>query len=586
MGKSIVRLGLMLALGLLIGWLVFGHRAAKEHVDAAEQGKESTYTCSMHPQIRQTGPGKCPICGMELVPVTKTGGHEGHDDPFVHTMSPEAVALANIRTRKVRAVSPEHEIRLTGKVALNEQRLAVITANFPGRIEELFIDFTGQTVTEGQRMATIYSPELVTAQKELIEASKSKESNRALYDAVREKLRLWKISPRQIDDIEQGASVLTAYDVYADMAGVVMRREVSKGDYVGRGDVLLEVADLSNVWVILDAYESDLPLMRVGQKIRFTLTSVPGTEFTSTIAFIDPLIDPRTRTASVRAEAANPGLVLKPGMFVNAKVKAHFPLREKALVIPNTALLWTGKRSVVYVKVPDSEFPAFEMREIVTGPSLGEYHAVAEGLTEGEEVVVNGVFAIDAAAQLNGNYSMMNRPVDRRIPVPGKFTAQLTAFLDLYLTLTDHLVASDHAKAKESAGRLLQAFGHIDHDQLDGAALTAWTGHRAILRKHLDRLAEAGSLERQREIVAPLSAQLRETLEVFGPGNRDIFVIFCPMALDNSGAHWLSVSQEVRNPYFGEAMLKCGNVKGSITPKGARPGKAPKDSPQAGGHQH
>lgn len=189
LNNRILQLSLVLIIGLFLGWLIFKSDNSSESSHNHEQDKETTYTCSMHPQIRQNEPGKCPICGMDLIPVAQKSD-KGESSPFIHAMSPEAIALANVQTQKVKTVSPEHEIYLTGKVAVNEQKLSVITANYSGRIEKLFIDFTGQTISKGQKLATIYSPELVTAQKELIESSKFKEINPALYNASKEKATL------------------------------------------------------------------------------------------------------------------------------------------------------------------------------------------------------------------------------------------------------------------------------------------------------------------------------------------------------------------------------------------------------------
>jgi len=322
--------------GLLLGWLLFKGNHNTESTHNHEQGEETTYTCSMHPQIRQNEPGKCPLCGMDLIPLAQNSG-SGESNPFVFTMSAEAIALANVQIQKVKTVSAEHEVYLTGKIAINEQKLAVITANYSGRIEKLFIDFTGQTVSKGQKLATIYSPELVTAQKELIEAAKFKEVNPALYNASKEKLRLWKITEAQISEIENSGIVLTEFDVYADQSGVVIRRDISKGDFVNKGSVLFEIADLSNLWVLLDAYESDLAFMKVGQKITLTVASLPGKEFTTNISFIDPLINPQSRTAAVRAELNNTQQLLKPEMFVKGKIKANLSVYRKIISNPKNS---------------------------------------------------------------------------------------------------------------------------------------------------------------------------------------------------------------------------------------------------------
>ena len=581
LNNRILQLSLVLIIGLFLGWLIFKSDNSSESSHNHEQDKETTYTCSMHPQIRQNEPGKCPICGMDLIPVAQKSD-KGESSPFIHTMSPEAIALANVQTQKVKTVSPEHEIYLTGKVAVNEQKLSVITANYSGRIEKLFIDFTGQTISKGQKLATIYSPELVTAQKELIESSKFKEINPALYNASKEKLRLWKINEKQINEIENSGVVLTEFDVYADQSGIVIRRDISKGDYVNKGTVLFEIADLNKVWILLDAYESDLPFMKIGQKIIITLASIPGKEFNSTISFIDPLINPQTRTATVRAELNNPQQLLKPEMFVKGKIKASLSVSGKSIVIPNTSLLWTGKRSVVYVKVPNTEFPAFEMREITLGASLGEYYIVENGLTEGEEIVTNGVFAIDGAAQLNGNYSMMNRAVDNTIAVPDKFTEQLTDFVYQYLELNKSLVQSDFKLTQSNTKKLETSLNKIDMKLLDEEAHNAWMEQFSNLKKHIGLMHIAKDIEKQRERFSDLSNQMIEIAETFGLKIETVYVAYCPMALEDKGAFWLSEKEEINNPYFGDKMLRCGEVKKKIRTQSKQGTKT--NQPQ--GHQH
>ncbi len=587
MKKSKVKIFLLVVLILAIGFIIGRYMLPSNqtikpsHHQTISSSEHQDYTCSMHPQIRQNEPGKCPICGMDLIPLTQKT-EKGESNPYVHTMSPEAIALANVQTQKVKIVSPEHEIYLTGKVAVNEQKLAVITANYSGRIEKLFIDFTGQTVSKGQKLASIYSPELVTAQKELIEASKFKETNSALYNASKEKLRLWKISETQIIEIENSGVVLTEFDVYADQSGIVIRRDIAKGDYVNKGTVLFEIADLSKVWILLDAYESDLPFMKIGQKITITLASIPGKEFTTYISFIDPLINSQTRTAAVRAELNNPQQILKPEMFVKGKIKASLSVSGKSIAIPKTSLLWTGKRSVVYVKVPNAEFPAFELREITLGASLGEYYIVESGLTEGEEIVTNGVFAIDGAAQLSGNYSMMNRPVDNTIAIPEKFTTQLTAFMNQYFELKNSLVKSDFELTQSNTKKLETILNKIDMKILDEDAHSVWMEQYSKLKKDIGQLQTAKDIEKQRELFSALSNHIIETVETFGLKIETVYVAYCPMALGDKGAYWLSEIEEINNPYFGDKMLRCGEVKKKIKPKGKQEIKT--NQPQ--GHQH
>ncbi len=566
--NRIFRFGLVLAAGLLMGWLLFGGDSDETLQHQDEVTKETIWTCSMHPQIRQNEPGKCPICGMDLIPLT-SGNNAGSDSPFIHTMSPEAAALANIQTSRVSYTTPEYEVYLTGKITANEQKLASITANYSGRIEKLFVDFTGQTVNKGEKLATIYSPELVTAQRELIEASKNKQVNPSLYNAVREKLRLWRITEKQIDAIESGGEVMTELDVYADISGIVITRNVSRGDYVNRGSVLFEIADLSSIWVLLDAYEQDLSLLKTGSKVIFTVASLPGKEFTSTISFVDPLINPQTRTASVRAEANNPGMQLKPEMFVKGKIKATFSsqteFKGQSLLVPKTSVLWTGIRSVVYIKVPGTEFPSFEMRDIVLGPPAGNFYVVEKGLQEGEEIVTNGVFAVDAAAQLSGNYSMMNRPVSKRVSVPDKFKSQLTDLTKRYFDLKNALVKSDFNASKNIAGKVSQSLKAVDMNLLDDHVHHDWMEKENQLRKSIEAITKSKDIEEQRKHFEPLSYALIESTELFGLTIEMVYVQFCPMAFDDKGAYWLSESDKILNPYFGDMMLTCGEVTKKIS---------------------
>ncbi len=259
-------------------------------------------------------------------------------------------------------------------------------------------------------MATLYSPELLSAQQELLEAVKSKNDFPELYQAAREKLKFWKLTESQINLIEQSGRVTEQIDIFADQSGVVVQRNVAVGDYVNTGTVLFNVVNLNKLWVLLDAYESDLQFLNIGNEINFTVSGFPGEAFKAKVTFIDRLLNPNTRAASVRAEIQNSGQKLKPEMFVTAKIKTNAKSAATGISVPRTAVLWSGKRSVIYVKVPGAELPSFEMREVTIGPRMGENYLVESGLQAGEEIVTNGVFAIDAAAQLSGNFSMMNRP--------------------------------------------------------------------------------------------------------------------------------------------------------------------------------
>ncbi len=413
-----IRGTLLVLAGLLLGLVLF-HRPHEEKTSqeqTTDENKKTIWTCAMHPQIRMDHPGQCPICGMDLIPLIQ---NTAPVNPDAVVMTEEGIKLAEVQTSIVSRQKPVKRIQLYGKIQADERLIQTQPAHVPGRIEKLFVNFTGEEVRQGQAIAQIYSPELVTAQKELLEALKMKEMQPALLEAAREKLRQWKFTDSQIADIENSGAAKTVFDVYATVSGIVINKSVNVGDYVSQGAPLYEIADLSHVWALFDAYETDLPWIRKGDRIIFTLQSQPGKEYAGTVSFIDPVINPQTRVASVRLEIPNKGNELKPDMFANGVLTAHLATSGNSLVIPQTSVLWTGTRSVVYVKLPDTKEPAFVMREITLGPSLSNSFVVLDGLTEGEEIVTNGTFSVDASAQLEGKPSMMNPEGGKTNTMPG-----------------------------------------------------------------------------------------------------------------------------------------------------------------------
>ena len=414
-----VNYSLLLILGIFIGWIVFhpSHKIEEKHDHSTEVVQGTIWTCAMHPQIRMSEPGKCPICGMELIPLVKSG--TSSIDPDAVQLSKEAAQLANVLTSLVSRQKPVKEVRLYGKVQADERLLQSQVAHIPGRIERLFVNFTGEQVSKGQVLAQIYSPELITAQQELLEAAKTKTSQPAIYEAAKEKLRQWKLTDNQIESIESSGAPQSTIDIVSNTSGIVTARLVNEGDYVSQGTALLKIADLSKVWILFDAYESDLQFLSKGEKISFTLQALPGNDYSGNIVFIDPLIDPVTRVAKVRVETDNHSGKLKPEMFASGIVLSTLEEYSKNVVIPKSAVLWTGKRSIVYVKQSGANEPVFKMREIGLGPILGEGYIVTDGLSEGEEIVTSGTFSVDAAAQLEGKPSMMNPRGGKTSSMPG-----------------------------------------------------------------------------------------------------------------------------------------------------------------------
>lgn len=597
--KQLLIMVAVLVTGILIGYFI-SKSANKQNNTSIHQHTSSsahqTWTCSMHPQIREDEPGQCPICGMDLIPVSNMEAETVAEDEI--QMSEAAVKIADVQTVTVQKSTPNKEIYLPGKVKADERRIADITSRFGGRIEKLYVNFTGQQVKRGQRLASIYSPQLVTAQKELFEAAKFKESNPSYYEAAINKLKLWDLTDMQIQNILENKEVQYYFNVLSPQSGTVVSRNVSQGDYVKEGASLFEIANLDKVWVLFDAYESDLPWIEEGDEIHFTVQSLPGKTFTSKITFIDPVIDPQTRVASVRTEVNNSKAQLKPEMFAQGILQASLDEVENALVIPKSSVLWTGKRAVVYVKEPDASQPTFAYREVVLGPEAGAQYVVMEGLEEGEEIVANGVFKVDAAAQLRGKVSMMNpqagspeggkvstghdhgsmdmegetntsdqhdmHEMGKSMEVDQEFKQQLADVLNPYLDLKNALVASDAAKAVTAAQQTKESLEKVDMTLLKGDAHQQWMNYLHKMQEALNAIQSDTGLEAQRAAFASLSEALYQSIQQFNVTGLDAYYQYCPMADNNEGAYWLSDSKEIRNPYFGDKMLKCGSVKETL----------------------
>ena len=606
-------IGIALFAGLFFGWVFFhgpgNKRTTQQSTEEHIHEQKTIWTCSMHPQIRMDKPGKCPICGMDLIPLQVNTGNEAAISPDEIQMTDAAIKLADIQTMIVQKAYPDKEVNLLGKVKPDERNIAELTARFGGRIEKLFVNFTGQNVVKGEKLATIYSPALVTAQKELLEAGEYKQTNPELYRAARNKLKLWDLTDAQIDDIEQKGEARSYFDVLSPITGTVTNRNVALGDYIKEGSSLFRVINLTTVWLMFEAYESDLPWIKSGDKVHFTIQSLPGKNFQGRVSFIDPLIDPKTRIAQVRVEIQNPGLTLKPEMFANGMVTSTIAGNKKNLLIPRTSVLWTGKRAVVYVKKPNREQPTFEYREIVLGPAAGEFYVVKSGLSEGEEIAVNGVFRIDAAAQLAGKPSMMNpnggkgstghhhegmnmgsvtsggqadklkmvkeEPEtsgqekiyieSKKQEIDPKFKQELTSVYKAYLPLKNAFVATNPDEIAKVAANVNEALARVEMELLKGQTHMDWMNQLGTLKESLKKMMETQDIKVQREAFANYNLAFYKSIKDFGLEDITTYYQYCPMAVDQKGAYWFSEIREIKNPYFGDAMLTCGETSETLS---------------------
>lgn len=564
----LIYVGLIL-LGLLFGWLIFssGSEESEHAGHETEAAAEIMWTCSMHPQIMQPEPGDCPICGMDLIPAD-TGADGMTANEF--KLTENALALANVQTTVVgRAEGLENTVTLSGKITENETKNKVQVSYFAGRIERLNVNFTGETIHKDQLLATIYSPELVAAQQELLTAVSLKESQPSLYKAVQNKLKLWKLSDKQIREIEESGEVKENFPVYATVTGVVTEKLVEQGDYIKQGQPLFKIANLNTVWAVFDVYENEIEQFKEGQEITVTTRAFPNKKFTAKVDFINPVLDTKSRTVKLRTVLHNKDDMLKPGMFVKGSIEVGKGKEKEALTIPASAVMWTGEQSVVYVK-PDKGKPIFEMRQVTIGEKIGDRYQVLEGLEDGTEIVANGTFTIDAAAQLQGKKSMMNQlerevednhedPRQMTMELPKSFQAELNNALPAYYTLRDALVVGNVKEvsvAAQKTSKKLSAYKGVLDKMMQQ--------HFTKVIDMLDAIHHNDNLENQRAHFVILNKNLIALVSNLDHTEKNLYVLNCPMANNDNGADWLSTSTEVFNPYYGDKMLKCGAVVDTI----------------------
>ncbi|WP_370477083.1 efflux RND transporter periplasmic adaptor subunit [Tamlana flava] len=579
MKKYVIYSGI-LVVGLLLGWLLFGSSSNEEASNNNSETSNTTqmWTCSMHPQIMQPEPGDCPICGMELIPA-EVGADGLTANQFKLTKN--AMALANIQTTIVgKGMAEENTTKLSGKIVENEEANTVQVSYFSGRIEGLNVNFAGEYIRKGQLLATIYSPELYAAQQELMTAASLKESQRELYQAVRNKLKIWKLSDSQINNIETSGKVSENLPVYATVSGTVTEKLVEQGDYIKQGQPVLKITNLSTVWANFDVYENQIDKFKKGQEVSITTNAYPNKTFKGKVDFIGPILNTKTRTLALRVVLNNKDDVFKPGMFVSAKIESIKNTDNEVLTIPSSAVLWTGERSVVYLK-PNTEQPVFEMREVDLGSRIADTYEVLQGLEAGNEIVTNGTFTVDAAAQLQGKKSMMNKEgsktitgheghlgmesekaevVNERIEVPKLFQNQLKNVYNSYIDLKNALVKEELKNAANASKSLLEDLPNMDMSLLKGDAHNRWMVLEKDIKSSAMSISKSSSIKGQRGYFKELSSKLIQAIQSFGVDEK-VYVEYCPMADNNKGAYWLSKEEKVINPYFGSAMLNCGEVK-------------------------
>ncbi len=554
-------------------------------------GKAQWWTCSMHPQIKlPSGDMKCPICFMDLIPLEETA--EGSESIPELSFSERARFLAEVQTAPVERREVTKTLRLVGKIQPDETQLAVISARVPGRLDRLFVDYTGMKVRKGDHLVEIYSPELFSAQQELLQSVRTlaeagssgsdllKGSNQTLIEASKQKLIRLGLTSEQVEEVLKSGVPRDTVTLYSPTSGIVIRREGTLGMYVEEGSTIYTIANLATVWLLLDAYESDMEWLHYGQQVVFETEAYPGEHFTGTLSFLSPTLDENSRTLKLRVNVPNPDERLRPGMFARAIIQAvpieggkvmapelsgkwicpmhpevvrdatdHCPVcgmpletaeslgyqtalgsENLPLVIPDTAPLITGKRAVVYLENQKEGKTYYTGKEIELGPHADGYYVVSSGLEEGQRVVTQGNFKIDSAMQILAKPSMMNpfpteapptptptpEPEYKPFAVSAEIAARIKPVEETYLKLQTALAGDSFEEGIQAARDLVKVVEAIGPPAFEGEEKNLWDEDFGKVKTASVETAQAGDMVVLRERFEPLSMAMDSFVRHFG----------------------------------------------------------------------
>jgi Cu(I)/Ag(I) efflux system membrane fusion protein len=549
------------------------------------------YQSAMHPWIKSDKPGKCTICGMDLVPVYE--GDKGLDaGEGLVALSSNSINVINVQTDEVRRQPLRRTLRVAGTIEDDDSRHRVLSAYVDGRIDKLFVNYVGAEVVEGQRMATLYSPMLLTAEREYVTLAKDasvpsnlRDEHAKLVEAASFRLKRLGLSEMQIAALPEKLETELHTDVLAPMTGTVVSRGIYSGQYVKEGDKLFELGDFSSMWLKLDVYERDLPWLKVGQEAVVTTPAVPGKIYSATITFIDPNLNDQTRSARVRVEIPNPIVDIEGGqrrelyhrLYAEAAVKAEV---ADLLVVPRSAVLMPGRQSVVYV---DKGGGSYEQRHVKLGRAGDDLWEVLEGVGEGERIVTTGNLLIDAQAQLRqsggtAGHNHGEKEATPSKPAPPRSPAEHPAHGSTSLDQNQQTIAREFLSAADNvraalSGDDLAAFNQhaVKLHEIVPLLLTAFDSAPAwqtLIAKietnaHLE---PAANLKAARKAFHGLSTSVVEfTLKLRAQQSEfgTLKVYQCPMlkqAFPGAPAkgEWIQLEGPLRNPYFGAEMIDCG----------------------------
>ena len=615
---SFIMLGLGFVIGKFSGSSPKGHHDHGSHVSGSSAKAAEVWSCSMHPQIKLPKKGKCPICFMSLIPLNSSHSDVGERALL---MSKAALALAEIETEKVERGKAYSEINMVGKVAVDTTKINDVIILADGQIRKLYVNYEGVPIKKGDHLAEIYSPKIYAAGQDYLVLLNSLGRDKELLSSTKTKLILLGAPKSYIDSIQNNKKVPETFILRSPIEGVVENILGYQGMWVKAGQLLCRIIDMSQLWINLDAYETDITWIRYGQEVRITAQAIPGKEFKGLISFIPPRMNDKTRTTKVRVNITNEKSLLKPDMFVSATVKAEInengnlvlngmegkwispmhpeiikdkpsscdicgmklvkaeelgyksnPLNEMPLLVPETSVMITGKRAVVYIRKKGSK-PIFEGREIVLGPKTGSYFVVLGGLEEGELVVTKGNFKIDSALQIQAKPSMMSMKggeslihniENQNIKIKNEdLNNSLEDFLSYYLEIHNLLSNDQFDKVPGLSKTLKEEMDYFDYSTLNEAENKVFSKLNKLLISSMEHIEHLTDIKIYRKNFKWVSKATITLLDKVKYKDESLSIMFCSMA----NSEWVQKGEDVKNPFYGKSMLKCGEVKKTLSPK-------------------
>ncbi|GHT21759.1 hypothetical protein FACS189419_03150 [Planctomycetales bacterium] len=537
------------------GWFAGAHTAGGAKTGAAESNERKIkyYQCSMDPQITSDKPDKCTICGMALAPVYEGGASTGTDNDGLVKLAPGTADVISVAASPVLTAPIHKTLRVAGVIVDDETKHRVLSARVPGRIENLYVNQVGIEVVKDQPLAEFYSPDVLTAQRQYLEKVRAGERGAFTASEIaddREKLLGFGLVEEDIRKLEQTRKPEPMFTLRAPFDGTVTSRRAYEGQYVGVNDELFEIGNFSTLWFVFDAYERDLPVLRYNQSVDVTFSSLPNETLTAPIAFIDPNVNPVSRTARVRVVLPNPNRRILNNQTANGIVHIETP---PVLSVPRSALLYTHRKPVVYVETAPG---AYQLRQVKLGIVGDDTAEVQVGVKEYERVVTQAALLIDSQSQMmriagdelttenekqkmeNGSNlspSLANTPLDEE-------------FIDAVCKITSALSSDDLPEYQKNLSAVKGLVKQLPEEV------------QKVLLPLVEKLVEGKTLQEARAPFEIFSNTVADVVRLQPKEKRQTFIFQCPMSPVLGTARWIQKNNaELLNPFFGSEMLNCGS---------------------------